>query len=335
MQRPLMNPINLTADPDRGDGPIGRLFNLLFRRNKKFQQVEALMYQGTPLLRIVRGILYRLALVPMISIVASAALVYQRTHPPQPPFTPDPLAVGVYYQSVAMTAEDGKVLDGWLVPALSAQDVILYHDAALFQRRPAVVLAHDFGQECWQMKPLIAPLHEKGWVVLVVGLRGSGTAKPGGQTLGLDEALDIQAGVNLLRQWRPVDPDHIAVVGVGSGANAALLAADRDPQINALVLDNPAETGDDAVAQRLAFNNGWLNWLNPLCRLAFEIGYGVDVRDLDMRHYQAALASRPTLMLHPSDDELEIPDDRVKQIVDFLSNAMPPPPEIKAPKQSQ
>ena len=260
----------------------------------------------------------------MLTMLIASALVYTRTHPSQPAVEPDPSAVGCYYQPVDMLSEDGRHLEGWLVPALSAHDVLLMHDGALHLRRPAVVLAHDFGQTQQQMLPLVRPLNEKGWVVLVVGLRGAGTATPVGQTLGLNESMDIKAAVALLRRQRFVDGSHITLVGVGSGANAALLAADRDPAMAAVVLDSPAETGEDAIAAHINSHNLWLAWLNPLCKLAFEIGYGLDVRDLDMEHYQPTLESRPIFLLRPpTGAEAEISPDSVQQIVDFLDNACP------------
>jgi pimeloyl-ACP methyl ester carboxylesterase len=322
-----MNPIPMSPDLDARSGRRGllrRILQFLLRRSTRWQKLEAVFDDGSKFWRICRAILYRLALVPMLTMLVASALVYTRTHPAQPSIVPDPMAVGCYYQPVDMLAEDGRHLEGWLVPALSAHDVLLMHDGALHLRRPAVVLAHDFGQTQQQMLPLIKPLNEKGWVVLVLGMRGVGTATPAGQTLGLNESMDIKAAVSLLRRQRFVDGSHIALIGVGSGANAALLAADRDSALTAIVLDAPAETGEDAIAAHINSRSIWLAWLNPLCKLAFEIGYGLDVRDLDMEHYQPTLESRPTLLLRPENGaDAEVSPDSVQQIVDFLENTYP------------
>ena len=327
MQRPLMDSMHIDNESDKRSarsGLITRAVKILLSRPFNWKRIEAILDDGSPFWRFCRGLLYRLALLPMLAMLVAAAIVYVRTHPQQPAFTPDPMAVGVYYEPVSMLTEDGKRLDGWLVPALTAQDVLLLHEDALRTRRPAVVLVNDFGRTRQQILPLIRPLHDKGWVVLAVGVRGSGTPSPTGQTLGLNEALDIKAAVELLRRQHFVDGSHIAVVGIGSGANAALLAADRDTALTTLVLDAPAETGDRAIAEHLSCRGLYFAWLNPLCKLAFELGYGLDVRDLDMEHYQTTLAARPTLLLRAeSDPEADIPPQRVVQIVDFLTNSLP------------
>jgi len=217
VQRPVMDPIPMSPDLEGRAGRRGvirRTLQFLLRRSTRWQQLEAVFDDGSKFWRVCRGILYRLALLPMLTMLIASALVYTRTHPSQPAVEPDPSAVGCYYQPVDMLSEDGRHLEGWLVPALSAHDVLLMHDGALHLRRPAVVLAHDFGQTQQQMLPLVRPLNEKGWVVLVVGLRGAGTATPVGQTLGLNESMDIKAAVALLRRQRFVDGSHITLVGV-------------------------------------------------------------------------------------------------------------------------
>jgi pimeloyl-ACP methyl ester carboxylesterase len=125
-----------------------------------------------------------------------------------------------------------------------------------------------------------------------------------------------------------VDGSHIAVVGIGTGANAALLAADRDPALTSIVLDSPAENGEAAIAAHINSRSPWLAWLNPLCKLAFQIGYNLDVRDLDMEHYQPTLEARPTLLFHDDyGDGPELTENRIEQIVNFVTSAYPLPQE--------
>jgi pimeloyl-ACP methyl ester carboxylesterase len=324
VKRPLLDSMHVNPESARPAGLLQRLAQILFSRPVRWARLDAMLDDGSPFWRVCRGILYRLALLPMLAMLIAAAIVYVRTHPQQPPFVPDPLAVGVYYEPVNMLTEDGKRLEGWLIPALNAQDVLTMHEGALHLRSPAVVLVNDFGHTRQQILPLIRPLHERGWIVLAIGLRGNGTASPSGQTLGLNESLDVKAAVELLRRSRFVDGAKIAVVGIGSGANATLIAADRDAALTALVLDDPAETGDQAISTHLLNHSAYLAWLNPLCKLAFEIGYGLDVRDLDMEHYQTTLAARPTLLLRADDEtDVEVSPQRVNQIVDFLSYSLP------------
>jgi pimeloyl-ACP methyl ester carboxylesterase len=250
----------------------------------------------------------------------------------RPAFVRDPKSVGVYYEPVDMMAADHVRLEGWLAPALDATQILSEGDKALSQRWPAVVLAHGFGMTRQQVLPLFAPLHERGWIVLAIGLRGNGLVAPAGQTFGLDESLDLQAAIDLLRSRQDVDANRIAVVGIGSGANAAVLAADHDANLAALVLDDPAETGEQALAEHLDTNWWPADMLNPLWKWTFDIGYGVDVNDLDLSQYGEVLAARPTLLIHHSaDDRRDVTPQRVTQIVNFLASTVKASPAASNP----
>ena len=60
-------------------------------------------------------------------------------------------------------------------------------------KQPAVLLVHDFNATPSQMVPLVAPLHEQGYEVMVVGLRGVGRGRVAAQTFGLNESVDVRA----------------------------------------------------------------------------------------------------------------------------------------------
>ena len=108
------------------------------------------------------------------------------------------------------------------------------------------------------MLPLMRPLHNAGFVVLAVSLRGCGESGPAAVTFGLNEAQDVQAAVEMLRRRPFVDGNHIGLIGIGTGATACLLAADRDASLHALVLDHPLHNFDEAVAHHLAPEQSYL-----------------------------------------------------------------------------
>jgi pimeloyl-ACP methyl ester carboxylesterase len=188
-----------------------------------------------------------------------------------------------------------------------------------------VVLVHDFGASRQQMLPMAVPLHNAGYVVLIVGLRGNATdgAAAVGQTFGLNEASDVKAAVELLRKTPFVDGQHIAVLGLGTGATAALLAAQRDSSIAALVLDRPSHSFDDILHEHLAPSQPWLSWMAPFCQWTFEIAYKVNATDVNLDHNMSRLHSRGVLLFDgPSPTCLR--NDRAAQIVDFLNTNLKP-----------
>lgn len=288
MQRPVMNP-DFAPDPTapaprRRWRPVVRclvrrtlallLMDVIPRKNKHLRMEAGTLYN-----RIFRGALYRLALVQLCIGLLVGLSVAITTHPLHVKAGLTPQDLGIYYEPVTMLSEDQTRLEGILVPALDARRVLEEKDKILRKRFPAVVLVHDLGGSGEQMLPLVRPLHEAGLVVLVLDLRGCGNSASGGQTFGLNESKDVLAAVQMLRRRSYIDPDRIAIIGSGTGANAALLAAQGDPQIAALVLDRPI-CDPQQVMDRFIPRSSGLEFMQPLYRWAFEITYGVNLDDL-------------------------------------------------------
>lgn len=236
-------------------------------------------------------------LLPLLLAGLVVLSVYRGTHPAQVPIIAEPSSQGVYFEPATLNSTDGTQLTGWLVPAIDARRVVEEKDHALRLSHPAVVLVHDYGHTMQQMLPLVRPLHEEGIEVLVLGLRGSESGSLAAQTFGLNESKDVMAAVDLLRQTAFVDGNRIAVIGIGSGANAALIAASKNTAIRALVLADMLPNCDGIIVNHLSPSQPWLAWLRPVCRRVFEFQYGVDAADLDSGHYTAFLKSRPAMVL--------------------------------------
>lgn len=318
MQRPVMDVMYLQDDGEHTPRPkrfrdrlipawrlLQKLLRVLFSQPVHFRRRGANFVDPTPIsVRIVKGALYRLLFVPVLLALAAAAFVFAGTHPlrADPPQVKVP---GVYYETVQFTSPDGTKLEGWYVPVIDAKRVLEERDKLLRKVHPAVVLVHDFNQSPQQVLPLVEPLHEDGFMVLVVGLRGapsSGTSggsgiQAKGQTFGLNEAQDVQAAIDALRDRPYVDGERIAVVGVGTGANAALLAARTDGHLAALVLADPVRKPDEVIARRIGPDRRGLRWMQPLCKWAFQVAYHVDAQDLELDRHRAIAESPKTLML--------------------------------------
>jgi len=319
MQRPVMNPgvfeESAPASAAKGWG-ILRAIRGVFRLLARIMFYKPLSRRArlrvddgvSPFSRFIRGVLYRLAFAPVLLALAVSAMIYAGTHPFPSASDLDPTCQGIYYDAATLVTDDGVRLDAWLVPVVDARLVLTQKEDVLRHKQPAVVLVHDFGNRRQQMLPLVRPLHQAGFVVLVIGLRGGGggamTAATGaapsaavGSTFGLREALDIKAGVVMLRRRPFVDPARIAVVGIGSGASAALLAAKEDPTLAALVLDHPARDAAQIVQEHLVLRHPLLEWTAPLCKWGFELAYQVDADDLNLSRFSGVMHSRPVLLL--------------------------------------
>jgi pimeloyl-ACP methyl ester carboxylesterase len=337
MQRPIMNPSFVQEDD--GSSPAVRWkipWRLLL---KPFKVVLAVLLadpfarlrnkglkidEGTPFSRAARALLYRLAFVPVIIALFAIALVYASTHPQTYPSQMDPMTVGIYYDPVSYSPEEGVRIDGWMVPAIDARTVLLEKEKVLRTTHPAVILVHDFAGRSQEMLPLVRPLHDAGFVVLAINLRGCGTSSDTGETFGLDETADVKAAVDLLCKRAFVDHDRIAICGIGTGATAAILASEIDPRIKALVLSQPV-LDSEQVIHHLVPQHAWFSFIEPLCKWSFEIGYQVDVDELDSPRHQQVLNAPNTLVFAHEDGYASLARrNRLQQVRDFLVAKLKP-----------
>ena len=306
MQRPVMNPTFMFEQPAKPKPKrqylalVWRLIRFLFRLllSVPFGRKAAAFRneEGTRFSRFMRALTYRLAFVPVVLVIFLTAMVLSATHPRLSMQGTDPLAIGVYYDPVNFLAEDGARLDGWLVPVIDAKRVLEEKEQVIGKRYPAVVLVHDFDRSREQLLPLVGPLHDAQMVVLAINLRGAAAQSREAQTFGLREAKDVKAAVDMLRRRNFVDPQKIALIGVGSGANACVIAAKSDPTLAAMVLADPAENFDEAFAARIGEDHFWLPALQPLLRWTFQVMYGVDTGELEIAGHKNIIAQKHVLM---------------------------------------
>jgi len=258
-----------------------------------------------PVHEFMRAAAYQAMFLPLALSLTAALLVYIGTHPALPVISLDPGSAGVYYDQVTLTSEDGTSLSAWFAPVVDASRVLAQKERIIRTKDPAIVLVHDFGQTPQQLLPLVGPLHEEGVAVMVVGLRGTGAAKAAGQTFGLNESSDVRAAIDYLRGCVQIDGSRIGVMGVGTGATAAMLAAQRDPSIKALIIADPVKDVDEMIDRRVAPKQAWVKWMKPMCKWAFEICYHVTADDMSLDRLKKATQNRPILTLPPGTDNTE------------------------------
>ena len=157
------------------------------------------------------------------------------------PFLPDipggpatPGEIGLEYEVVRFTTDDGVTLSGWLIP--SERDT-----------RTAVILLHGFTGHRLASLPAVVPwLHERHHV-LQFDFRGHGESDSRSVTLGSHERRDVAAAVRFLES-RGLGP--IALYGLSMGASTAIAAA-PDLPVAAVVADAPFAQLHHPVANRM------------------------------------------------------------------------------------
>jgi alpha-beta hydrolase superfamily lysophospholipase len=157
------------------------------------------------------------------------------------PFVPDiagapatPSDLGLEYEPVRITADDGVVLTGWLVPAAR-------------ETRTAVVILHGFTGHRLPELAFFVPWLAEHHHVLQFDFRGHGESGASLVTLGVHERRDVAAAVAFLTE-RGLGP--IALVGVSMGAAIAIVAA-PDLPVAAVVADAAFAQLSHPVANRM------------------------------------------------------------------------------------
>lgn len=200
------------------------------------------------------------------------------------PATPADLGLG--YEDVRFTTEDGVTLSGWLIPAER-------------ETRTAVIVLHGFsGHRLPELAAFVPWLQERHHV-LQFDFRGHGESDPGPITLGSHERRDVAAAVRFL-EGRGLGP--IALFGISMGASTAIVSA-PDLPVAAVVADAPFAEISHPIANRMR-EVGY-----PLA----EIGARVIVAGAALRtrtrlrnplDVVGRVAPRPLLIISPAADQL-------------------------------
>jgi dipeptidyl aminopeptidase/acylaminoacyl peptidase len=119
----------------------------------------------------------------------------------------------------------GRSLAGWLVSPSGATP----------RPAPAVLVMHGWGANAAMMWPVVPPLHDAGFAVLLIDARCHGRSDGEAFTSMPRFAEDIAAGLAWLKRQPDIAPDRLALLGHSVGAAACLLHASRHHDVRAVV----------------------------------------------------------------------------------------------------
>jgi dipeptidyl aminopeptidase/acylaminoacyl peptidase len=181
---------------------------------------------------------------------------------------------------VILETADGLLLEGWYYPGANGR---------------AVLALGGVGGSLGLNQPPITFLLEAGYGVLQIGSR----ACAGGLvTLGAREALDAEAGLRFLQTRPEAAPDGIALYGFSMGGAAAILAAARNPAVEALIAEGGyhnlgedfVEPGSDRSLPEFVFlyTLSGVYWLRT----------GVDPWEISPIDAIGEIAPRPVLLIY-------------------------------------
>jgi pimeloyl-ACP methyl ester carboxylesterase len=157
------------------------------------------------------------------------------------PILHTPAEHGLAYEDVTFPSEDGTPLEGWFIPAVGADTVVIMNHPRWFSR--SGLPSHlepwrSMGAETGNVSevdfiPDMAILHAAGYHVLAYDLRNfghSGAANGGLTTSGRFESRDVIGSLGYVRSRPDLRGVKIALFSRCLGANATLFAMERSPQ---------------------------------------------------------------------------------------------------------
>jgi dipeptidyl aminopeptidase/acylaminoacyl peptidase len=197
-----------------------------------------------------------------------------------------PADLGLIYEDVRFTTDDGVTLSGWLIGAGR-------------ETHAAVVLLHGFS---WHRLPDMVefvPWIQRRYNVMQFDFRGHGDSDDAPITLGTLEQRDVAAAVKFL-QGRGLGP--IALMGISMGGSVAVMAA-PDLPVAAVVADAAYAQLHDPISNRMR-EGGY-----PLARLGARlVVLAASARARVFLHqpiHQASrIAPRGLLLIAPREDRV-------------------------------
>lgn len=192
-------------------------------------------------------------------------------------------------QEIAFRTTDNLTLHGWYLPHPQPRDVL--------------ILCHGYAMSRHELLDLAEDLRQRGHAMVLFDFRGHGTSEGRRSTIGVRESGDVIAALDFVQAQPELAQLPIGVAGISMGGAASLLAAARDERIAAVAADSSfAALADTARGNLRALSHAVVTPLSPLVIRFSELFTHVRIglnRPVDAI---AALAPRPVLIIHDSED---------------------------------
>ncbi len=139
------------------------------------------------------------------------------------------------YEDVVFSARDSLRLRGWFIPPAT--------------RHTLLICTHGLFRNRVEMLARVVPLVRAGYGALLYDSRSHGTSDRGVTSLGYYERNDVLGAIQYVRQryQDAADQPKIVLFGVSMGAAATLEAAAESSDYEALILDSPFASIEQAV----------------------------------------------------------------------------------------
>lgn len=197
---------------------------------------------------------------------------------------------GFEYEEVEFPASDGSVLRGWFVPGINTP-------------KAGIVTVHGSGTDRREFLRHLPIFYNAGYAVLLFDQREHGISDGFGLgvSYGVREHLDVSSAVEYMKKNRRIS--RVAVIGTSQGGASVLIAAARDPNIDAVISENPY-TSVSGFLRGASTDQGALPefLIKPVTTTVLWRLGGLDLPS--PLESVSKIAPRPVFLMHGSSDEL-------------------------------
>lgn len=210
---------------------------------------------------------------------------------PQGPktFLYNPSSVDLYYENFDVRTTDSLLLRGWYIPAKDS-------DAT------TILLLHDLNESKITCLDMIKPLHERGFHVCLVDMRGHGDSDGETFNIGYPAVEDAKAVLDSLYA-KPVT-NHVVVFGIGTGAAIGIQLLEKDKRPAVFIVQSGFNSFEKYV--RIFADKQWggfQKFLLPSLKVRLKKQMGYDVSDLNFAEI-IKYDSLPTLFIAGTEDKI-------------------------------
>jgi len=202
---------------------------------------------------------------------------------------PTPAAFGKDYEEVRFPARnDGLEIYGWFIPNESSDSAIIM----VHGRKENMATAME------GTNPMFAAaLHDAGFAVLMIDVRGHGYSDPARYDFGLKAKNDVLGAVDWLMA-RGFQAGKIGAMGISLGGGAVNFAAAEEPAIGVVVGDSTYSDINPIIEALWQDESGLPNFFLPGVYFMHQVIYGFDLHDAVPVDAVREMAPRPVLIVH-------------------------------------
>jgi fermentation-respiration switch protein FrsA (DUF1100 family) len=228
-------------------------------------------------------------------------------------FTKNPGIYNLKYEDLRIPSRgDGLEIAAWYIPSETNEYVIiLVHgrdDSRMFAPYTMGEDAHADGY-----LPFAKVLHDAGYSVMMIDLRGHGQSADSRYYFGLKEYQDVLGAVDWL-EGRGFQPGKIGIQSYSLGSVSAIYATAKEPDIGALWIDSSYTDLKSLMDELWVQVSGLPQIFLPSTRLMISVLYGWDIADSRPIDEIGKIAPRPIFMAHCQQDDF-IPISHMEQLI--------------------